>query len=111
MEKCTVSFGDIVLVPVPWSDKEIGSKIRPAVVINRERLQTAGQIIVLGISSRNTSRKNEYQIINWEKAGLKKPSKIWMSRPYAVNVQYATKIGVLNADELLYVYRYFLSLI
>lgn len=73
MEKYTVNFGDVVLVPVPWSDKEIGSKIRPAVVISREKLQTAGQIIVLGISSRDISREYEYQIINWKKTGLKKP--------------------------------------
>lgn len=111
MEKCIVSFGDVVLVPIPWSDKEIGSKTRPAVVISRERLQAAGQIIVLGISSRDISRENEYQIINWKNAGLRKSSKIWLSRPYSINTQYAKKIGSLNADELLYVYRYFLSLI
>lgn len=111
MEKYIVNFGDIVLVPIPWADRETGSKIRPAVVISRERLHAAGQIIVLGISSKDINREYEYQIINWKNAGLKKPSKIWLSRPYAVNTQYIKKIGSLNADELLYVYRLFLSFI
>jgi len=111
MKKCTVSFGDVVLVPIPWADKDIGSKIRPAVVISREKLQDAGLVIVLGISSKELARENEYQIVNWEKAGLKKRSKIWLSKPYAINVKYAKKIGSLNADELLYIYRQFLSLI
>ncbi|MCL6477052.1 MAG: type II toxin-antitoxin system PemK/MazF family toxin [Peptococcaceae bacterium] len=111
MKKCTINFGDIVLVPIAWSDKETGSKIRPAVVISRENLLTAGQIIVLGISSKITLRENEYKIINWRESGLQYPSKIWLSKPYSAPVKYATKIGRLPSDELLSVYHQFLSYI
>lgn len=96
MEKCTVSFGDVVLVPIPWADKDIGSKIRPAVVISREKLQDVGLVIVLGISSKEVARENEYQIVQWKEAGLKKQSKVWLSKPYAISVKYAKKIGSLS---------------
>lgn len=111
MKNYTINFGDIVLVPMAWSDKETGSKIRPAVVISRENLLAAGQIIVLGISSKITSRENEHIITNWQESGLKYPSKIWLSRPYSVLSTYAVKIGRLDSGELLTVYRQFLSFV
>lgn len=110
MEKCTVNFGDVVLVPFPWADKETGSKVRPAVVISRENLLAAGQIIVLGISSKEVAREYEYQIINWKEAGLKFPSKVWLSRPYGVHIKYAIKIGKVQSDDLLKIYRQYISL-
>jgi hypothetical protein len=110
MKKCTVNFGDVVLIPFPWADKETGSKVRPAVVISRENLLAAGQIIVLGISSKETVRNHEYQIINWKEAGLKFPSKVWLSRPYGIYIKYAIKIGKVQPDDLLNIYRYFISL-
>lgn len=111
MRKCTINFGDIVLAPIPWADKEIGFKVRPAVVISRETLHTVGQIIVLGISSKEISRENEYKITSWEESGLKFPSKIWLSRPYAVSAQGIKKIGELKPIELLVIYRRFLSFV
>lgn len=111
MKKDTATFGDVVLAPIPWADKEIGYKIRPAVVISREHLHIAGQIIVLGISSRSVTRENEYEIVKWREAGLDLPSKIWLARPYALSVQYAKRIGKFPPEELLFIYRKFMSFI
>lgn len=107
--KNSISFGDIVLVPIPWADKDIGAKIRPAVVISRENMLTAGQIIVLGISSKKAFNDSEYAIINWQESGLRLPSKVWLSRPYAALTKSAKKIGELPPEELLFIYRQFLS--
>lgn len=106
--KDSTSFGDIILVPIPWADKDIGAKIRPAVVISREKMLTAGQIIVLGISSKKVVNNDEYEIINWKESGLKLPSKVWVSRPYAVTTKITKKIGRLPPEELLNIYRQFL---
>jgi hypothetical protein len=94
-----------------WSDKETGSKIRPAVVISRENLLAAGRIIVLGISSQLLLKENEYTIANWQESGLKYPSKIWLSKPYGISASFAKKIGRLDPAELLVIYRNFLSLV
>lgn len=112
MKKPTVSFGDIVLVPIPWADnKKSDFKIRPAVVISRENLFAAGQIIVLGISTKEVRSNREYSIDNWKSSGLAMPSKIWLTNPYATSVRYAKKIGELPSKELLFAYRKLLSYI
>lgn len=107
--KSFITFGDIVLVPIPWADKDIGVKIRPAVVISRENLLAAGQIIVLGVSSRKVLNNDEHRIVNWKESGLKLPSKVWLSKPYTATVKTAKKIGTLPPKELLTIYRQFLS--
>jgi len=111
MASSTISFGDVVLVPIPWADKEAGYKIRPAVVISRESLHSVGQIIVLGISSKEVRGQHEYPITRWKEAGLMFPSKVWLARPYGISVQYVRKIGKLDPAELLEIYRRFLGFV
>jgi mRNA interferase MazF len=74
----TYSFGDIVLVPFPFTD-QTASKRRPAIVIssavyNRSR----PDLIVIAVTSqsRPASSPGEVTITRWAQAGLLKPSVI-----------------------------------
>ena len=71
-------FGDVVLVPFPFTDQTT-SKKRPAVVVSsaayhRER----PDLILTAVTSkmRPSAAFGEVTIIQWEKAGLLKPSVI-----------------------------------
>lgn len=70
------SFGDVVLVPFPFTDQS-AAKRRPAVVIsansyNRER----PDVIIMAVTSRMraTGPVTDIQIKEWKEAGLLKPS-------------------------------------
>ncbi len=64
-------FGDIVLVPFPFTDG-INYKIRPALVIMDSN---DGDIILLRITSSITyNNENDVELLNWQTANLLKPS-------------------------------------
>ena len=72
------NFGDIVLVPFPFTDQSTAKK-RPAVIIsssgyNRQR----PDIILMAVTSqmRSTGYYGDTPISQWKKAGLLKPSVI-----------------------------------
>ena len=74
----TYSFGDIVLVPFPFTDQVITKK-RPAVIIssrvyNRQR----PDIILMAVTSQMQSANyfGDMTISQWQQAGLLKPSVI-----------------------------------
>lgn len=70
------NFGDVVIVPFPFSGG-IGIKKRPAVVISHEQYQkNRHDIILLAISSRIREPLDygEVLINDWQQAGLLKPS-------------------------------------
>lgn len=71
-------FGDVVLVPFPFTDQTT-SKQRPAVVISsapyhRER----SDLIIVAVTSqmRSTTQIGEATIADWKSAGLLRPSVI-----------------------------------
>jgi mRNA interferase MazF len=70
------SFGDVVLVPFPFTD-QTGNKKRPAVVVSsaayhRER----PDLILMAITSqtRTVAGIGEIPVLEWKKSGLLKPS-------------------------------------
>jgi len=72
----THAFGDIVMVPFPFTD-QTASKNRPAVVVssdayNKQRLD----LIVMAVTSqiKASPALGEIEIVDWQKAGLLKPS-------------------------------------
>ena len=80
------SFGDIVLVPFPFTDQS-ATKRRPAVIVsavqyNRERLD----LIIMAITSQTgpVGAIGEVQVANWKEAGLLKPSAI---KPVVTTIQ------------------------
>ena len=70
------SFGDIVLVPFPFTDQTTTKK-RPAVVVSSASYNAARpDLILMAVSSqmRATATLGEVVIVDWQKAGLLKPS-------------------------------------
>lgn len=70
------NFGNILLVPFPFTD-QTGTKKRPAVVVNSAIYnQRHNDLILMAITSqvRKPLTLGELEIIEWQKAGLLKPS-------------------------------------
>jgi mRNA interferase MazF len=71
-------FGDIVLVPFPFTDQS-ASKRRPAVVVSRSAYnQSKPDVVVMAVTSqlRPAAELGEVWVEAWQDAGLLKPSAI-----------------------------------
>ena len=74
-------FGDIVLVPFPFTSQTV-SKKRPAVVVSSTEYNAAKpDIVVMAVTSqlRASASLGEVWIQDWSAAGLLKPSAILQS--------------------------------
>jgi mRNA interferase MazF len=72
----TYNFGDVVLVPFPFTDQSTTKK-RPAVVISSDDYhQERLDLIVIAVTSQPNPATafGEMTIANWQAAGLLKPS-------------------------------------
>ncbi|MEX2242057.1 MAG: type II toxin-antitoxin system PemK/MazF family toxin [Burkholderiales bacterium] len=72
------SFGDIVLVPFPFTDQST-VKRRPAVVISGDRYnRDRRDLVIMAVTSRARSfgAPADTEVSNWRDAGLLKPSAI-----------------------------------
>ncbi len=72
------SFGDILLVPFPFTDQS-AAKRRPAVVVSAERYNREHAdliIMAIGSQTRPGSMPGEMQVNDWKSAGLLKPSAV-----------------------------------
>lgn len=70
------SFGDIVLVPFPFTDQS-ATKRRPAVVISTSSYHAERpDLIIMAVTSqaRSAGAIGEVQVKDWKGAGLLKPS-------------------------------------
>jgi mRNA interferase MazF len=71
-----LSFGDVVLVPFPFTDQS-GTKKRPAVVVSSASYNTNRRdIVIMAITSqvRQPLSFGETMVNDWQSAGLIKPS-------------------------------------
>lgn len=71
-------FGDVILVPFPFTNQTT-SKKRPAVVVNSDIYQSQyADLIIMAITSQNKlmSGVGEVIVTEWSNAGLVKPSVI-----------------------------------
>lgn len=69
-------FGDVVLVPFPFTD-QTATKKRPAVVVSSRRYhRDRRDLILMAVTSqmRANARIGEVMIEGWQEAGLLKPS-------------------------------------
>ena len=67
-------FGDVVLVPFPFTSQTT-SKKRPAVIVsNATYNRTRPDVIVMAITSQLHAAPSEAHIEGWRSAGLLKPS-------------------------------------
>jgi mRNA interferase MazF len=72
----TYSFGDVVLVPFPFTD-QTSSKKRPAVVVSSAAYHAAHMnLIVMALTSQVSlpPRFGEVKLVDWQGAGLLSPS-------------------------------------
>lgn len=98
----TFSFGDVVLVPFPFTDQSHGKK-RPAVVISSASYnKSRPDIIVMAITSQLSNRQRMAEIIihKWKSAGLIKASAI---KPIIMTIEKNSiigRLGALHADDL-----------
>ena len=70
------SFGDVVLVPFPFTDQSAVKK-RPAIIVSsRVYQQDRPDVILLAVTSREKSATGvgDFRIQHWAEAGLLKPS-------------------------------------
>ncbi len=70
------SFGDVVLVPFPFTDQS-GAKKRPAVVVSSSGYHAGRRdLIIMAITSqvRQPLGFGEALVVDWQTAGLIKPS-------------------------------------
>ena len=97
------SFGDVVLVPFPFTD-QTASKKRPAVVVSTAAYQKQRpDLIVMAVTSqilRPAGALGEVLIGEWQAAGLPKASLI---KPVIATIEQRMilrKLGVLQGDDV-----------
>ncbi len=96
-----LAFGDIVLVPFPFTDQS-GAKRRPAVVISAVQPDGARpDVILMPITSqlREHAGARDVVVRNWKAAGLLKPSAV---KPVIATVEHALilrRLGSLQIDD------------
>ncbi len=72
------NFGEIVLVPFPFTDQTMAKK-HPAIIVSSNFYNAAlPDVVLMAITSqiRKPLKDGEIEIIEWQKAGLLKPSVI-----------------------------------
>ena len=70
------SFGDIILVPFPFTDQTTTKKRPAAIISSRVYNAERPDIIIMAITSqvRNIGKTGETALTDWQEAGLLKPS-------------------------------------
>ena len=97
------NYGDIVLVPFPFTDQSAIKK-RPAVIVSSDTYNSKRpDIIIMAVTSQMQSASYFGDIIvdNWQKAGLLKPSVI---KPIFTTVEkklIIKKLGSLDKEDQL----------
>ena len=98
----TYKFGDVILVPFPFTDGS-SSKKRPAIVISSDSYnQSKPDLILIAVTSQvNTDLQfGETLVTDWSAAGLLKPSII---KPVIATVEknlVIRKLGELKSPDL-----------
>jgi len=94
-------FGDVVLVPFPFTDQTT-TKQRPAVVVSSADYQRERpDVILLAITSQQRPSASSFDVAvqHWRHAGLIKPS---VFKPLVTTVErrlILKKLGQLHADD------------
>src|SRR5438132_10893877 len=92
------SFGDVVLVPFPFTD-QTASKKRPAVVVSADAYhQRRSDVIVMAVTSqilRPAGALGEVLISDWQGAGLPKASLI---KPVVATIEAADPAEARSAS-------------
>lgn len=90
------SFGDVVLVPFPFTDQS-GTKKRPAVIVSSNGYNTNRRdLIIMAITSqiRQPTGFGEALVADWQAAGLLKPS---LLKPVFTTIEQALVVRTMGA--------------
>jgi mRNA interferase MazF len=94
-------FGDVIVVPFPFTD-QTATKKRPAVVVSSEAYhRNRPDLILMAITSqvRPAPTMGETAVVHWQVAGLLKPSVI---KPLLTTIETSLvlrHLGTLHADD------------
>ena len=97
----TYKFGDIILVPFPFTDQSTIKK-RPAVVVSSEEYNSGRpDLIIMALTSRlhQVDKLGEKLVSDWQGAGLLKPS---VFKPILATIENALvlrQLGNLQEDD------------
>ena len=97
----TYSFGDIVLVPFPFTDQTTTKK-RPAVVVSSEEYNAdRSDLIIMAITSRlhQVDKLGEKLVSGWQGAGLIKPSVFKPILATIENTLVVKQLGMLQYED------------
>lgn len=89
------SFGDIVLVPFPFTDQS-ATKRRPAVIVSSDRYhRERPDLIIMAVTSqaRPAGGVGEVQVKEWQAAKLLKPSVV---KPVITTIEHSLVIRTLG---------------
>ena len=95
------SFGDVLLVPFPFTN-QAGTKKRPAVIISNTAYNTAQRdLVIMAVTSqlKPSGALGEALVSNWQTAGLIKPSAI---KPVITTIEQALvirRLGQLATED------------
>lgn len=101
MSTTSYNFGDVVLVPFPFTD-QTGMKKRPAIVVSSAGYNSARlDLIVIAVTSqiKAAAGVGEVTVTEWQKAGLLKASVI---KPVVTTIEKGLvlkKLGQLEATD------------
>jgi len=96
------NFGEIVLVSFPFTD-QTGAKKRPAVIVSSTAYNLARMdLVLMAVTSqvRKPIKSDEIEIVDWQKAGLLKPSVI---KPVFTTIEknlILRRLGNLENDDV-----------
>ena len=96
------SFGDVVLVPFPFTDQS-GAKKRPAIIVSSSGYNTGRRdLVIMAITSqvRQPPGFGEALVADWQAAGLIKPSVL---KPVFTTIEQGLVVrtmGTLSATDL-----------
>ncbi len=97
----TYNFGDIILVPFPFTDQTT-SKKRPAMVVSSNAYNNdRPDIILMAVTSqmRHLGKTGEAEVVDWKEAGLIKPS---LMKPILTTIEknlVLKKLGQLSKKD------------
>lgn len=94
----TLNPQDVIWVNYPYEDDATKRKRRPAVIIDKDNNNY--EVVVVKVTSQPPRDDYDYEIIEWTKALLKKPS---VARASKIEViakdDILSKIGTLDAED------------
>jgi len=98
----SIRFGDVIVVPFPFTDQSAIKK-RPAVVVSSETYhRERPDLILMAITSqaRTAPTVGEVAVVHWQAAGLLKPSVI---KPLVTTIEarlVLRQLGALHVDDV-----------